>query len=257
MNTNSMTDFQCNICGTHNTCHLSELSREKDSCRECHSTVRMRSIIHLLSLSLFGKSIILPDFPTNKDIHGIGMSDWDTYAKPLAEKLDYINTFYHKKPKLDITDITNEPMGTLDFIISTDVYEHVLYPVDRAFINTVKLLKPQGVFIFTVPYTKEGNQTLEHFGELHDFTINKTDNGYILIDRLPNGNIREFKDLIFHGGPGSTLEMRVFSEQSLIKELKNAGFNSIKILSEPFMKYGIFSGDELWSLPIIASVNNQ
>lgn len=252
MNHKDTINFQCNICGTHNTCSLNELSRESDSCSRCHSTVRMRSIIHLLSINCFGESLILPEFPTKKEIHGVGMSDWETYANQLEEKLDYSNTFYHQEPRLDITDIKENIIGTMDFVISTDVYEHVLYPVNRAFQNTLKLLKPSGVFIFTVPFTKEGENTLEHFGQLHDFTIEQTNDKYVLKDNLPNGSVNEFRDLIFHGGPGSTLEMRIFSEKSLLKELNDAGFKDIKIHSEPFMKYGIYWGDELWSLPITA-----
>ena len=30
-----------------------------------------------------------------------------------------------------------------------------------------------------------------------------------------DGRIETFDDLVFHGGPGSTLEMRVFSEDAL------------------------------------------
>jgi hypothetical protein len=39
----------------------------------CKSTVRARSIVHLLSIALFGHSLILRDFPVRKDIKGIGL----------------------------------------------------------------------------------------------------------------------------------------------------------------------------------------
>jgi len=242
-------NFQCNVCGVKNVSEIKDLSREVASCDSCGSTVRMRSIVHVLSMELFGESLVLTDFPVNKDMHGIGMSDWDGYAKPLTEKFDYKNTYYHQEPKLDITSISEEQINTLDFIISTDVYEHVLSPVSLAFENTKKLLKKDGVFVFTVPYTKEGEETKEHFGELNDFEIVEKDNKYILKDVDKNGVLREFDDLIFHGGPGSTLEMRVFSEKSLMRELENSGFDYIKIYKEPFLKYGIH-WDVDWSLPI-------
>jgi len=245
-------DFQCNICGNETSCKMLDLSREVASCHVCGSTVRMRSIVHVLSTELFGESLVLPDFPCNKELHGVGMSDWDGYAKPLAKSLDYTNTYYHQEPKLDITNISEDQTGTMDFIISSDVYEHVLFPVNRAFVNTIKLLKENGVFIFTVPYSKEGEEIVEHFGQLYDFEIEKNQGEYILKDTDENGSVREFNDLIFHGGPGSTLEMRVFSEKSLMKELSDAGFNNIKVYGEPYLKYGIYWGDVSWSLPIAA-----
>lgn len=243
--------FTCNICGSFNVTNLSNLSREAASCYGCGSAVRMRSIVHVLSMELFGESLILKAFPEDKSIKGVGMSDWDGYANPLSKKLDYTNTYFHQEPMLDITDISKDEYQTLDFIISTDVYEHVLYPVSRAFENTKLLLKSKGVFVFTVPYTKEGEETVEHFGQLNDFEVTKDSGEYVLKDIDESGNERIFDNLVFHGGPGTTLEMRVFSEKSLMNELKKAGFNDVKIYSEEYTKYGIYQ-DVDWSLPIAA-----
>jgi len=244
-------EFTCNICSTVNRSNLSRLSREESSCSNCGSTVRMRAIVHILSMELFGESILLTDFPVRKDIQGIGMSDWDVYAKPLSKKLSYKNTYYHQEPMLDITEIPEDMYDSMDFIISSDVYEHVLFPVSRAFVNTKRLLKKDGVFIFTVPYTKEGDSTAEHFGKLHDFEIEKRNGNYVLKDIDKEGNEKVFNDLVFHGGPGSTLEMRVFSKKSLMNEFDNAGFTELKIYNEPCLQYGIYWNVD-WSLPIAA-----
>lgn len=244
--------FRCNICGNITSSEMSKLSREGASCHVCGSSVRLRAMIHILSVELFGESMPLPEFPHNKDMRGVGMSDSDEYAKPLADLLDYTNTYYHQDPMLDITNTSEDQVGTMDFIISSDVYEHVLFPVNRAFVNTAKLLKDNGVFVFTVPYTKEGEETVEHFGQLHDFEIEKNQGEYILKDTDEAGQVRAFDDLIFHGGPGSTLEMRVFCEKSLMKELSDAGFKNVKVYDEPYLKYGIDWGDVTWSLPIAA-----
>jgi len=243
--------FTCNICSASNKTGLASLSREVPSCSQCGSTVRMRAIVHVLSMELFGESVLLKEFPIRKDIAGVGMSDWQGYAKPLAQKLDYTNTYYHQEPKLDITSPPEKLNQALDFVISTDVFEHVLYPVSRAFENTRRLLKNEGVFVFTVPYTKEGEDTVEHFGELHDFEIIEINGKHILRDIDKLGNERQFDNLVFHGGPGSTLEMRVFSEKSLMRELANSGFGQVRIYRQPHLKYGIF-WDVGWSLPIAA-----
>lgn len=140
--------YKCNICGANCMTQVPNFGRETPSCHNCGSTVRMRSIVHCLSVSLFGDSLAIEDFPVRKDIVGIGMSDWEPYGSRLAEKLSYTNTYYHKQPKFDITDISTQIPESLDFIISTDVFEHVSPPVSIAFDNTYKMLKQGGAFNF-------------------------------------------------------------------------------------------------------------
>jgi len=242
--------YVCNICGKNCVTKISELRREEVSCIHCGSTVRMRAIIHVLSMELFGESLAIQDFPARPDIVGIGMSDWDGYAIPLARKFRYKNTYYHKDPKLDITSIDPALEGMYDFIISSDVFEHVLPPVSIAFENARKLLKPGGVLIFSVPYTKDGT-TIEHFPDLHKYEIIKKGDGYILKNITRDGVEQIFDNLFFHGGFGSTLEMRVFSESSLINEFQKAGFDKIKTYREPKYEFGIV-WENNWSLPIAA-----
>jgi GT2 family glycosyltransferase/glycosyltransferase involved in cell wall biosynthesis len=245
-------NYRCNICGQLCESRLTELGRETPSCSGCGSTVRMRVIIHLLSMELFGKIIALPDFPTRRDIQGMGLSDWDRYAIPLAQKLNYTNTFYHQEPRLDITAISSQLEGTLDFLISTDVFEHIAPPVSTAFVNARKLLKPNGVLIFTVPYSKEG-ETREHFPELCRYEIVQRDGKPVLKNITRDGRPQIFEDLIFHGGAGATLEMRLFSESSLLHEFAKAGFKRVQIHPDPYFEYGIYWNHD-GSLPIVARV---
>lgn len=235
-----MVNFQCNVCGHFNQNIPEHLvnNRETQSCQACQSSLRMRSIIHALSLELFGKSLILPDFPINKSIQGIGMSDWDGYADLLSQKFSYVNTYYHTEPKLDITQIPPEQESRYDFIISSDVFEHIPPPVSIAFHNVYRLLKPGGVLIFTVPYKKDG-VTEEHFPELWDFKIILQDGKPVLFNRTRDGREQVFEQLISHGGEGFTIEMRMFSEQSLYRELQNAGFESIKTYQHSVPEFGI------------------
>jgi len=242
--------FCCNICGRSNEARMSNLERENRSCLHCGSTVRFRSVISALSKELFGKSLALPDFPVNKELTGAGLSDWFGYAAPLAQKLNYTNTFYHKEPRLDITDIDPALEGTLDFLISSDVFEHVAPPVSRIFKNAAALLKPGGVLVLTVPYRASG-QTSEHFPELHDFKIEQHDNRRVLRNKTLDGREQVFEDLVFHGGAGMTLQLREFSKDSLIECLEKAGFHSITIHNEPDFEHGVHWKHN-WSLPITA-----
>jgi hypothetical protein len=112
------------------------------------------------------------------------------------------------------------------------------------------MLKPNGVLFLTVPYSLEATTT-EHFPELHDFSVTALRDHWILLNRTQDGRLQTFDNLVFHGGPGSTLEMRVFNEQSLKDLLRNAGFASIRIAGEACLEYGILP-DDPWSLPIAA-----
>ncbi len=126
--------------------------RELPSCSVCGSNLRFRTIISGLSHGIFGKSIALPDFSERHDISGIGLSDAVIYAERLPAKLAYRNTFLHTEPFLDITDISSAEYKDLDFLISSDVFEHVAPPIDRAFRNVRRLLKQGGAFVFSVPF---------------------------------------------------------------------------------------------------------
>ncbi|MBI9089855.1 MAG: methyltransferase domain-containing protein [Desulfobacterium sp.] len=245
--------FICNVCGKKNKDVALETVRDREapSCSSCGSSLRMRSLIHALSQALFDKDLSLPDFPEDKGICGIGMSDWNGYAIPLAEKLGYTNTFYHTEPHLDIMNITHDQEGKFDFIISSDVFEHILPPVSIAFENTFKLLKPGGAFILTVPFTQVG-QTVEHFPNLHDYRIEDKKKWFpCLVNTTETGDKEQFKDLIFHGGDGFTLEMRMFSEQGLMDELTAAGFTEIHVQQENHPESSII-WPITWAVPIIA-----
>lgn len=241
--------FQCNVCGRRSKTALAHLTREERTCR-CGSTVRLRSLVHLLTNELFGHSIAIGDIPAHPEIIGIDMSGAATYADRLARRLGYTNTFLHKEPRLDITKPGQEWLSKCDFVISSDVFEHVAPPVSIAFDNVMRLLKPGGLFILTVPWVATG-PTMEHFPGLSDYDIEWREKRRVLVNRLPDGQTQEYAQLVFHGGEGETLEMRIFSKSGLIEELERAGFQDICIHGEAVDQFGILWKDP-WSLPVTA-----
>ena len=242
--------FICNLCGTPNAGTLAQLSREALTCTHCGSNVRFRAMGYLVTREVLGRAIALPDFAENKAITGIGLSDAEAYAKPLSHKFSYANTFYHMEPRLDITDVDDAHVGRYDFIVASDVFEHVTPPVSRAFVNARRMLKPGGKLIFTVPFVPEGH-TKEHFPDLFEWTIEERDGTWTLQNRTLDGEVQTFTDLVFHGGPGSTLEMRLFSQGDLTREFLHAGFSRVRIASEPYLPFGIH-WPEPWSVPMVA-----
>jgi len=246
--------FHCNICDRENHADLHKLTRDDPSCSKCGSSVRLRSIVQILTTELFGCSLRISEIPRSPELVGIGMSCWNGYADRLARHLRFRNTFYHQEPRLDITRIDPAMEGSLDFVIATDVFEHIVLPVSTAFENTRKLLKPDGVFIFSVPFTHPGVESqpvLEHFPELHNYSIQEADGHFRLKNTTRAGEVQYFDDLVFHGGPGTTLEMRLFSEWSILTEMENAGFHDVTIYSGSDLRHGIY-WPEKWSVPMAA-----
>ena len=116
------------------------------------------------------------------------------------------------------------------------------------------MLKTGGHLIFSVPFIY--NNYYEHFPSLYDYSIefSKKDNKYYIKNKTIDGKEEildkcktpsgEISGLCFHGGPGATLEMRIFSQDVIIKHLKNAGFKEITFYDPneiiEMQKYGIF-----------------
>jgi SAM-dependent methyltransferase len=242
--------FRCNICGQTNPITPLTFQREIASCEGCGSCARFRAVIHVLSKELFGRSIALPDFPVRREVKGLGMSDWDGYASRLAEKLDYVNTYYHQMPRLDICNVDPSLNGRFDFVISSEVFEHVPPPASVAFRNLRRLLKPSGFAVVTVPYRPEGH-TIEHFPDLYNYKVIEEGGRKVLHNTTRAGEKQVFDGLVFHGGDGTTLEMRVFSEPDLLAEFERAGFGEAKVYREAEPIHGV-GWPERWSLPVAA-----
>jgi SAM-dependent methyltransferase len=230
-------EFRCNICGKPTSFRSNQLAREPWSCAWCGSNVRWRSVIHALSMELFGRSLAISDFPARPDLIGIGLSDWDGYATRLKQKLGYTNTFYHQNPILDITSVGSDRFGRYDFVISSDVFEHIAPPISIAFENARRMLRPSGVMILTVPCVE--GETKEHFPELHKYRVRRAGKRWILLNETVDGRRQEFTDVTFHGGPGTVLEMRLFGKQGLMREARAAGYGEVKIYDAEYPPAGI------------------
>ena len=245
--------FRCNVCGGENDLPRTAFSRETGICVHCRSTVRWRAILHILSVELFGESLALPDFPSLPELAGLGLSDWEGYALPLAGKLGYTNTYFDRAPRLDLTAIPPDLEDRFDFVVASDVLEHVAPPVSVAFANLRALLRPGGVSVLTVPYELEG-ETVEHFPDLHEFElVEREDDGWELRNTTPTGEAQVFRDLVFHGGVGATLEMRVFAQRPFLEELRRAGFGELEFYDTETAGWGIVWVEDR-SLPLAARV---
>ena len=69
----------------------------------------------------------------------------------------------------------------------------------------------------------------------------------IKADELFDGRLEAFENLVFHDGPGETLEIRVFSKDGLLANCKAAGFEIAMAENDP--AHGIVWDD--WSRGMI------
>jgi SAM-dependent methyltransferase len=222
---------------------------EPASCA-CGSNVRLRALIHLLSMELFGSSLILKDFPTLQAIRGLGLSDHPGYAAILAEKFDYTNTYYDREPRFDIAEQHPQLGGTYDFILLADVLEHIAPPVEFALEEACRLLNPRGFLGITI-YCNPKDNLREHFPQLNEYRIVRLGDSDVLINRRRDGALEVRDDLIFHGGSGATLEMREYGMTALEKQLLNAGFREVFFLTGNVPPIGVLFDHDV-SQPLIA-----
>ncbi len=243
--------FQCNICGTHNVGYpIDVYDRERPSCSKCGSNMRARTIISLLTTRLYGGDQILSEVQDRKYIIGLGISDWAGYADLLSKKFNYKNSFFHKEPKLDITNPNFNEFKKYDFIISSEVFEHISPPVSTGFKNLHRLLRNNGFCLITVPFINFG-KTMEYYPDLYKYKIVNNNGQAYLFNITKAGEKQHFHNLKFHGGAGATLELRCYTRASLYNELVSAGFSDIIFHREKNLKFGI-NWTVNWSVPISA-----
>ena len=235
--------FSCPICEGKSWTDISELHREGGICRSCGSTVRHRAIIlAILKASsnspltyFWGLSRRFPEVK-KQDTVIIGLSDHHVMVDYLTSRFTYTNTFYDDEPKLDIT--SPEITSKADILISSDVFEHTLGDPSFAFAGAASILKAGGKFVLTVPYTQDG-QTIEHYPGLKSYRFD-SDTGSTF--GLFEDGERELVNAVYHGGPGSTLELRMFSKEGVLNCLQKAGFVDIEIDERDIPRYGVYFG---------------
>jgi SAM-dependent methyltransferase len=241
----------CNICGSQNVVERADIQRETATCTQCGSILRWRSIIAALSVTLYGSSRLLGEFSWGPSTVGLGMSDWHGYAGRLSEIFSYENTFYDEEPRFDVmAPVRPDAAGKYDFIISSDVLEHVPPPYERALENLRAMLKPNGVLILSVPMEPDGS-TVEHFPDLHQYDLAQLGEDSVLVNRTRTGAIQVFEDLVFHDGAGATLEMRRFSAPDVLDGLRRAGFEGVEPFDTAVPEHGIVWNDRA-SWPVVA-----
>lgn len=247
-----MLSFVCNFCDRSCSVDLGSLMREERTCLGCGSTLRQRALLATLSRKLFGGKVL----PVSKwrgveQVEIIGISDDRLLAEALDGKVRYKNTFLHQPPVLNLCAPTEPYLKCCDVVICSDVLEHVKPPVEDAFAGLRRVLRPGGFALITVPCSANA-ATREHFPELHDYRILNRGGQNTLINRTADGRLQEFPRVVFHGGPGETLEMREFALADLEQQLCKAGFRRMELFAQPAFEHGVYWCAP-YPVPVVAS----
>lgn len=243
-----------NIYGCLQGIDAAEIGREMTVTCDTRTWHRTRVLMYALAKALKLHPVLLWNRP-DRAVRGIGLSDSENYAWVLGSLFDYTNTYFHQEPRLDIC-ADALPYSGLDFIVSTDVFEHVVPPVEKAFRNCHRMLKPGGVLVFSVPYGANQAETVEHFPSLHEWHLEDrvTAGGgkeTVLVNVDARGEQEVFDKLCFHGGQGETLEMRAFGKGHLLELAAKTGFEVEAIVAEDVPLFGIWNHGNLNSLPMV------
>lgn len=232
-------EFTCNICGSGQCLPAAGFHRELAQCTHCGSTPRFRGVVYALGQHLAQGGRALVDWPTLPECRGLGMSDWEGYATLLSRCCAYENTQFDREPRFDIRQKAPSREGVYDFVLCSDVFEHVAPPLEPAFSNLFSLLRPGGLLVFSVPYHRAGT-TQEHYPGLQTYEILSFQGQPILVNRDAQGTLQVYDQLVFHGGSGATLELRLFTEEDVVHHLRDAGFEAIQVLDQPVLSCGYY-----------------
>jgi SAM-dependent methyltransferase len=153
---------------------------------------------------------------------GLGISDDWRLARRISQVFYYTNSFYHRFPVLDVMNPPEEAFDFFEFVSCSDVLEHTPPPTTKALAGLLKILKPGGFVVVTVPCSGQV-ETNEYYPGLKDCFIK--DNVLFWWDE--SGVQHRDENPEYHGGEGQTIAFRHWSRHSLIEECKKVGFSTV------------------------------
>ncbi|MGB6120736.1 MAG: methyltransferase domain-containing protein [Bacteroidota bacterium] len=187
------------------------MEREGYLCGNCGASSRMRAVIHLLGKVLGEEGPTLFEWPSDKSVSILESSARGPYPMMLADKFDYVPTEYDPE-KIRAADNAMKyadfqdlkfPDNSFDLVIASEVFEHVRDDI-KGYREVLRVLKPGGALLLTVPYDHEMEQTRKRVDTSGEEDVHLMEPEY-------------------HGGGGHTLAYRNYG-RDLMNVLRDAGF---------------------------------
>ena len=152
------------------------------------------------------------------------MSDHPGFFAHFAAKFDVSNSYHHKFPFCDLFSVPDEAIGQFEFVVCSDVLEHVAGSPLAAVEGLWKLLKPGGFAVITVP-VGGSRETLEYYPGLSEFEIHE---GPLVRWKDHEGIERVDPNPEMHGGDGLVLAFRRYGKNDFEGVLRCARFINIE-----------------------------
>ena len=219
-------NMKCCICGHGLTVPISDIRRESPLCGSCGSNARFRGVVLAILRHVFrNEGVPLIEQKPRPDVKSLGMSDSDSYAKLLAEKLTYVNTYQHQPPLLDVCDPRSvEQFNEYDLIVSSDVIEHTRDPPHIVLRRMRQMLSEDGIVVLSTP-TYDLRDSIEWYPNAKNLEVLTQNDRHIVKWQNQRGVTYVDDHPNFHGGPGDTLEMRISTPDGLFAAARQAGFS--------------------------------
>jgi SAM-dependent methyltransferase len=206
----------CLVCGFHGEFRQPELRREGFLCPNCSASSRHRAVVHAVGLALGQAHLPLHRWPARRELKVLESSARGSYPMLFRERFDYWLTEYDPE-RIAAGDRPREFAdfqrlhygdGEFDLVLASDVFEHVRDDA-AGYAEILRVLKPGGTFVLTVPYDHELAQTVRRVD-----TSGPQD-----VQLLPPE---------YHGGGGHTLTYRNYG-RDLVELLRSTGFAVVRL----------------------------
>lgn len=232
--------WSCLMCGaTHASNPEAPWDREGNHCARCRASTRCRAMAQAV-LAALGP---LSGDPGSTEPRIAGISDNPVLSEWLSSIGSYTGYHFGAEPHLDLCAVPDHLVAAHEIVTCSDVLEHVVPPVSKAFHGLRQVLRPGGFAVLSVPCAIEGGG--EHFPELNEWHVEGDGDDRVLVNRRTDGSVEVHDDLVWHGGDGFTLEMRLFDREWFRRELVAAGFVDIVELRRNWPRLGVAWED--WS----------
>lgn len=204
----------------------------------------------------FGNELAFKDLKSDFSTISLGMSDDTSITSVLPSKFSHTNSFYDNFPKVDLLNIDDHLHNHFNLVLCSDVFEHIPKNIELAFTNLYKIVKTDGLLVFSVPIVKVKDRNYK-FGRTSSanlinsvyreyYPLMKTweyrEHGNLVVWEDLDGNFHEDTEPEFHGGVGLTLTFRLFSEDSVKSFLELSGFRDVQKFVNPVKKRNITDG---------------
>jgi SAM-dependent methyltransferase len=125
--------------------------RDKYFCSRCHSIPRQRALIYFLEKLIPNwRNLKIKEFSPHGPTSDKFTKECNDYTRSHFSA-DISSGTIKNGRRYENLEKTSFPDNSFDIVITQDVFEHVLCP-DKAFKEVARILKPNGVHIFSIPY---------------------------------------------------------------------------------------------------------